>query len=81
VCSTSIRVISSSKLESALSSSIESGSHIRANLALEVVLHSRSLKALELAQKIASKRSGARGADARKALLVAEANVVEAEKR
>jgi len=48
---------------------------------VRTVIHSRSIEALEIAKKISSKRSGTRGADARKALLLAEEKVESAAAR
>jgi hypothetical protein len=45
--------------------------------ALVALRHARASRDLELAQKIAAKRSGARGADARKQLLVCEKRVAD----
>ncbi|KAG9093035.1 hypothetical protein FRC06_011704, partial [Ceratobasidium sp. 370] len=45
--------------------------------ALVTLRHSRASKDLEIAQKIAAKRSGARGAEARKQLLVCEKQVAD----
>ncbi|CAE6515674.1 unnamed protein product [Rhizoctonia solani] len=63
----------------ALSTGLESESEIQLLEALVTLRHARALKQLELAQKIATKRSGARGADARKQLLVCEKEVAELE--
>lgn len=51
------------------------------SLALATVLLGRAKHELSEAHKIALRRSGARGADARKALLVAEAKEAEAQGR
>ncbi|CAE6512501.1 unnamed protein product [Rhizoctonia solani] len=62
-----------------LSTGLESESEMQLLEALVTLRHSRASKQLELAQKIAAKRSGARGADARKQLLVCEKQVAELE--
>ncbi|KEP47757.1 ATP-binding ABC transporter [Rhizoctonia solani 123E] len=62
-----------------LSTGLESESEIQLLEALVTLRHARALTQLELAQKIAVKRSGARGADARKQLLVCEKEVAELE--
>ncbi|KAG8737784.1 hypothetical protein FRC10_007811 [Ceratobasidium sp. 414] len=54
-----------------LSTALESDSEIQLVEALVTLRHSRASKDLEIAQKIASKRSGTRGAEARKQLLAA----------
>ncbi|KAF8314433.1 P-loop containing nucleoside triphosphate hydrolase protein [Clavulina sp. PMI_390] len=64
-----------------LSEAINNASPRKISFALANVLLSRAKEELREAQKLASRRSGARGADARKALLVAEAKEVEAQAR
>lgn len=54
---------------------------LKISTALATVLLSRAKEELREAQKLAARRSGARGAEARKQLLVAEANEVEATAR
>jgi ATP-binding cassette, subfamily F, member 3 len=65
----------------ALSNAIESPSIAELSEAIAAIKLGRSLKDLEHAKKIALRRSGARGAEARKALLKAEAKVKEDEER
>ncbi|KAH7341316.1 P-loop containing nucleoside triphosphate hydrolase protein [Rhizoctonia solani] len=62
-----------------LTTGLESESEIQLLETLVTLRHARALKQLELAQKIATKRSGTRGADARKQLLMYEKEVVELE--
>ncbi|KAF8751726.1 ABC transporter [Rhizoctonia solani] len=62
-----------------LSTGLESDSEVQLLEAVVTLRHARALKELELAQKIAAKRSGARGADARKQLLVCEKQVADLE--
>ncbi|KAG9123707.1 hypothetical protein FRC07_014222 [Ceratobasidium sp. 392] len=60
-----------------LSTALEADSEIKVVEALATLRHSRALKDLEIAQKIAAKRSGTRGAEARKRLLVCEKQVAD----
>ncbi|KAG8786659.1 hypothetical protein FRC12_016405 [Ceratobasidium sp. 428] len=60
-----------------LSAALESDSEIQLMQGLVTLRRSRALKDLELAQKIATKRSGTRGAEARKHLLVCEKQVAD----
>ncbi|KAG9075929.1 hypothetical protein FS749_012341, partial [Ceratobasidium sp. UAMH 11750] len=60
-----------------LSTALESDSDTHLMEALITLRHSRASKELEIAQKIALKRSGARGAEARKQLLVCEKRVAD----
>ncbi|QRV90137.1 ABC transporter [Ceratobasidium sp. AG-Ba] len=60
-----------------LSTALESDSELQLMEALVTVRHSRALKDLEVAQKTAAKRSGARGAEARKQLIVSEKKVAD----
>ncbi|KAJ1308009.1 hypothetical protein OPQ81_002080 [Rhizoctonia solani] len=62
-----------------LSTGLESEYETQLLEALVTLRHARALKQLELAQKVAAKRSGARGSDARKQLLVCEKQVAELE--
>ncbi|KAF8587322.1 P-loop containing nucleoside triphosphate hydrolase protein [Ramaria rubella] len=62
-----------------LSTAAESGSGTDAARALASVLYTRALKHLEVAKQTAAKRSGTRGAQARKDLLAAEARVAQAQ--
>lgn len=65
----------------ALSTAMNDAKPHNISIALATVMHSRAKDELQEAQKLASRRSGARGADARKQLLVAEAYEREAEAR
>ncbi|KAG8714810.1 hypothetical protein FRC09_017225, partial [Ceratobasidium sp. 395] len=60
-----------------LSAALESDSELQLMQGLVTLRHSRALKDLELSQKIATKRSGTRGAEARKHLLVCEKQVAD----
>lgn len=65
----------------ALARALDDSTPLNISIALATVRLSRARQELQEAQKIASRRSGARGNDARKHLLVAEAKVAEAEAR
>ncbi|CEL55853.1 putative ABC transporter ATP-binding protein YheS OS=Escherichia coli O157:H7 GN=yheS PE=3 SV=1 [Rhizoctonia solani AG-1 IB] len=62
-----------------LTAGLESDSEIQLLEAVTTLRHARALKQMESAQKIAAKRSGTRGSDARKQLLVCEKQVADIE--
>jgi ATP-binding cassette subfamily F protein 3 len=63
-----------------LNQALESDSNLELVRALTSIRQLRAMKELELAQKVALKRSGARGSEARKQLLVAEKKAADLER-